>query len=57
MNEMKRAEVEKARARHKEISEAIIKKDSIKIEKLCGSKKKADKELQELEHFLNYREI
>lgn len=49
--------MKKCSARHQEISEAIIKKDSKEIERLCGSKEKAEAELQELEHFLNYGEI
>lgn len=54
MNEMKRAEHNKATTRHAEISRAIIQKDDKKIKRLCGSTAKAKEELEKLEYFLNY---
>lgn len=53
---IKRAQKERADARHRKISEAIIQNNEPKIKRLCGTKEKAEKELQELEHFLNYGE-
>lgn len=55
MHDMKRAEKEKISARHAEISKALIQNNHKELKRLCGSKDKAEAELQELEHFLNYK--
>lgn len=52
---MKRAEIEKVNARHKEISKAFIQNDHKELKRLSGSIDKAEAELQELEHYLNYK--
>lgn len=51
-----RAEYEEASTRHAQISKLIIQQDYKTLESLYGSVVKAELELEELEHFLNYGE-